>query len=184
MRNCSESVVSVPGTVVASVRAEGVDMSAVSELEDTWDWRGVKVPVIRDFWSANTLTTTVIFLLWKHSRGGSVGLQSSSMKEDVMLRRWLYAFGSAHTVLWFDKHVTFDGLLSQRKVSIGMFLWAVRCEVIGESDLCAHMGEVGSFLFRLVKVCHGPGLVDPTVISFLRYVVGCACICLIVVFET
>ncbi len=180
--SCSKSVGSMPGTIVACVRASG-EMSGISVLEGIWEWFDVTVPVIRDFWNAHVLLNSMKFLLWRHLRGESVGLHVSSLKEDVMLRRWLYGFGQTHTVLWFNVYVTSDGLLSRRRVSSGMFVWAVRCGVIGECDLCANLGRVGALLFQLVNLCHGPGLVNVVLISFIRCVVVCACICLIVVFE-
>ena len=182
MRNCSKSVGSVPETIVACVRASD-EMSDISVLEDTWEWFDVTVPVIRDFWSAHILLISMKFLLWKHLRGDSVGLHVSSLKEDVMLRRWLSGFGQTHTVLWFDVYIAAGGLLSQRRVTPGMFVWAVRCGIIGEYELYANLGRVGALLLQLVNICHGPGLVNTVVISFMRCVVGCACICLLDVFE-
>ncbi len=66
VNNCGEASDSVPRTVIAHVRAESSEASAVSVLGGTWKWCDVTVPVIRDFWSAHILVTSMVFLLWKH----------------------------------------------------------------------------------------------------------------------
>ena len=63
-------------------------------------------------------------------------------------------------------------------VSFGMFAWAVRCGVISEEDLCEAKGSLGSLLALAVRLCHGPGLVDADVLSFMR----CGIIVLVVGF--
>ena len=78
MNNYDETLDSVPITVVAPVRARNRGASAVSFLENTWEWCGVAVPVIRDFWNAHVLAASMVFLLWKHGRGNPVGLHVSS----------------------------------------------------------------------------------------------------------
>ena len=73
-------------------------------------------------------------------------------------------------MIWFDEEEASGGMRSVKIVSLGMFVWAVRCGILGEGDLCEHLGRVGSLLFQLVGLCHGPGLVDAAVIGFMRYV--------------
>ncbi len=79
-------------------------------------------------------------------------------------------FGVTHTVLEFDEVETCSGFRTVKIVSLGMSAWAVRCGILGEGDLCEHLGRVGSLLFQLVGLCHGPGLLDVTVTGFMRYV--------------
>ena len=161
---------SVPATVVAPVRAGSDGASTISYTEDVWEWFGVTVPVERDFWSGHALKTAMRFLLHKYISGGSVNLRVSSWGEDHMLDKWIHGFGVTHTVLEFDEVETCSGFVTVKLVSLGMFVWAVRCGILGEGDLCEHLGRVGSLLFQLVELCHGPGLVDATVIGFMRYV--------------
>jgi hypothetical protein len=87
-----------------------------------------------------------------------------------MLDKWIHGFGVTHTVLEFDEVETGNGFVTVKLVSLGMFVWAVRCGILGEGDLWEHLGRVGSLLFQLVGLCHGPGLVDAAVIGFMRYV--------------
>ena len=161
---------SVPATVVIPVRAGSDGASAVSYTEDVWEWFGVTVPVERDFWSGHSLKTAMRFLLWKYGRGGPVGLRVSSWGESRMLERWMRGFGVTHTVLEFDEEIRCCGFRTVKTVSLGMFVWAVRCGILGQADLCEHLGRVGSLLFQLVELCHGPGLVDAAVTGFMRYV--------------
>ena len=87
------------------------------------------------------------FLLWNHARGNNVGLRVSPWGENLMLRRWMHGFGIVYTVLWFDELVECGGAKSMKRVSFGMFAWAVRCEIWGEMDLCMNLGKVGALLF-------------------------------------
>ncbi len=61
VNNCDKALDSVPNTVIEPVRAEGGRTSAVYVLENTWEWCGVTVPVIRDFWQAYVLATSMVF---------------------------------------------------------------------------------------------------------------------------
>ncbi len=63
VNNCDETLDSVPNTVVAPVRARNNGASATSFLESTWEWCGVMVPVIREFWQGHVMATTMVFLL-------------------------------------------------------------------------------------------------------------------------
>ncbi len=132
---------------------------------------GVTVPVIREFWQGHVLASTMVFLLWKYGHWGPVGLRVSSWGENRMLRRWIRGFGETHTVILFDEEEASGGVRSVKTTSFGMFAWAVRCVILGESDLCMHLGKVGAMLFQLVRLCHGPGLVDVIVTAFIRCVV-------------
>ena len=53
-------------------------------------------------------------------------------------------------------------------VTFGMFIWAVRCGVISEEDLWEAEGSLGSLLALVVSLCHGHGLADADVLSFVR----------------
>ncbi len=136
------------------------------------------VPVIRDFLHAHVLATSMVFLLWKYGRGGPVGLRVSSWGENRMLRRLMRGFGEVHTVIWFDEEEARGGMRSVKIVSFGMFAWAVRCGILGEGDLCMHLGKVGALLYKLVRLCHGPSLVDVNVTAYIRCVVCSLCVCL------
>ncbi len=131
MNNCDKTLDSVPNTVIAPVRARNGGASAVYFLESTWEWCGVTVPVIRDFWLAHVLATSMVFLLWKYGRGGPVGLRVSSWGEELMRRRWMRRFGEAHIVIWFDEEEASGGMRLVKTMSFGMFAWAVRCEILG-----------------------------------------------------
>ncbi len=61
MNNCNEALDSVPNTVIAHVRAEGGEAYAFSVVGNTWKWCGVTVPILRDFWSAHVLVTSMVF---------------------------------------------------------------------------------------------------------------------------
>ena len=65
---------------------------------------------------------------------------------------------------------TGGGVVTVNLLSLGIVVWAVRCGILGGGDLCEHLGRVGSLLFQLVELCHGPGLVDAAVTGFMRYV--------------
>ncbi len=67
-----------------------------------------------------------------------------------MLRRWMYGFGVAHTVLWFDEVEECGGAKSMKTLSFGMCVWAVRCEILGVADLCTNLGRVGALVYQLV----------------------------------
>ncbi len=136
------------------------------------------VPVIRDFWSAYVLVTSMVFFMWKHGRGNTVGLRVSSWGENLMLRRWMYGFGVSHTLLWFDEIKECGGAKSMKTVSFGMFAWAVRCEILGEADLCTNSERVRALLYQLVGICHGPGLVDVTVTAYIKCAICFICVCL------
>ncbi len=160
----------VPATVVAPIRAGSDGASSVSYSEDVWEWFGVTVPVVRDFWYGHILKTAMVFLLDNYGRGGPVNLRVSSWGENRMLRRWMGGFGVTHIVIFFDEEERCCSFRIVKTVSLGMFAWAVRCGILGEDDLCEHLGKVGSLLFQLVGMCHGLGLVDVTVTSFMRCV--------------
>jgi hypothetical protein len=100
-----------------------------------------------------------------------VGLRVSSWSEDFVLCRWLVGFGKTHTMMWFDELVGPDEIKSRRKVTFGMFVWAVRCGTLDEGDLCANLGRDGGLLYILMGLCHGHGLVDVNVTAFIRCVV-------------
>ncbi len=81
-------------------------------------------------------------------------------------------FGSTIDVLfWYERLEDTDGAFTERKVTFGMFIWAVRCGNIGERDLLSQLGSIGSVLFQLVGLCHGDGLMDADLEEFVRWVV-------------
>ncbi len=82
--------------------------------------------------------------------------------------------------------ITFDRTACTVKiVSVGMFVWAVKCGFISESKLCEKLRRFhGSLLYQAVNLCHGFGLVDEDVVGFVRCVfcvVSCCVSVLIVV---
>ncbi len=171
MNNWNETLDSVPAIVVAPVRARSNGASAISLLDNVWEWCGVTVPDIRDFVHGHVLKNSMVYLLWKYGRGGPVELRVSSWGENRMVRRWMRGFGETHIVIWFDEEEASGGLRSVKTMSLGMFVWAVRRGVLGEMDLCMNLGKVGVLLFQLVGLCHGPGLVDVTITAYMRCVV-------------
>ncbi len=54
----------------------------------------------------------------------------------------------------------------------------MRYGILGEDDLCMHLGKVGALLYQLVGLCHGPGLVDVTGTAYIRCDVCSLCVCL------
>ncbi len=72
-----------------------------------------------------------------------------------------------------------------KKVSVGMFVWEVKCGLRSESKLCEKLKRLhGSLLYQAVNLCHGSGLGDEDVASFVRCVfcdVSCCVLMLIVV---
>jgi hypothetical protein len=84
VNNCGETLNSVPNTVVAPVRTRNGGSYVTSFLESTWEWCGVTVPLIRDFWHAHVLATSTVLLLWKYGRGGLVGLRVFFGGENLM----------------------------------------------------------------------------------------------------
>ncbi len=89
-------------------------------------------------------------------------------------------FGVSHSFVTFDRTAYIE-----RVVSIGMFLWAVKCGFISEAKLCGGLRRFhGSLLYQSVNLCLGSGLVDEDVAGFVRCVfcvVSCCVLMLIVV---
>jgi hypothetical protein len=71
--------------------------------------------------------------------------------------------------------VKYDVTASSFKiVTVGMFLWAVKCGFISENTLCDNLFKLhGALLFQAVSLCHGSGLVDEDIKGFVR------CVCCI-----
>ncbi len=75
-------------------------------------------------------------------------------------------FGVCHSFVTFDRTA-----FTMKIVSVGMFLWAVRCGFISEAKLCWELRRFhGSLLYQAVNMCHGSGLVDKDVVGFVRCV--------------
>ncbi len=53
-------------------------------------------------------------------------------------------FGQTHNVLEFDEEEASGGMRSVKTMSLGMFVWAVRCGILTHDDLCTHLGRVGA----------------------------------------
>ena len=87
MNNLNGTLDSVPSTVDALVRARSSEASAISFLDNVWEWCGVTVPVIRDFLHGRVLETSMVYLMWKYGRGDPMELRVSSWGENRMLRR-------------------------------------------------------------------------------------------------
>ncbi len=81
---------------------------------------------------------------------------------------WMEEFGVEFDVLWYAECVDQNGLELGKVVTFGMFAWAMPCGVISEEDLWEAEGSLGSMLAFAVSLCHGTGLVDADVLSFVR----------------
>ncbi len=84
-------------------------------------------------------------------------------------------FGVSHSFVTFDRTA-----FTMKIVSVGMFLWVVKCGLISEAKLC---GGLRRLLYQAVNLCHGSGLVDEDVVGFVRCVfliVSCCVLMLIV----
>ena len=75
-------------------------------------------------------------------------------------------FGVSHSFVTFDRTA-----FTMKIVSVGMFLWAVKCGFISEAKMCGGLSRFhGSLLYQAVNLCHGSGLVDEDVAGFVRCV--------------
>ena len=138
---------------------------------DTWEWSGVNVPVVRDTWDADVLALAVTMLLKKSSEGLDVGLVLCEPGMEIGVLCWMKQFGVCHTFVTFDRTSS-----TERIVSIGMFLWAVKCGFISEARLCMGVRRFfGSLVYQAVNLCHGSGLVDEDVAGFVRCVFLVVC---------
>ncbi len=71
-----------------------------------------------------------------------------------------------HSFVLFDRTV-----YTVKRVSFGMFVWAVKCGFISESELCENVKRFhGALLYQVVGLCHGFGLADEDVEGFGRCV--------------
>ena len=93
--------------------------------------------------------------------------------------------GSKGTVIWYDDTVDSDGRgrLIRKKVSVGMFMWAVNIGRLSERALCEGVPKIGSFLSRVLKKCFGVGLVDEDITALVRCVLISDDVCVIVLFD-
>ncbi len=156
--------------------AELCEADVVVTGSDTWEWCGVKVPVIKDTWDANVLAVDVELLLKISSDGLDVGLILCEPKQEIGLLLWINQFEALHSFISFDRTP-----YTMKRTSIGMFVWAVRWCFISVSKLCENLRRFhGSLLYQAVNLCHGFGLVDEDVAGFVRCVfcaVGCWLLC-------
>ncbi len=65
--------------------AELCEVDVVVTENDTWEWFGVKVHVIRDTWDADVLALVVELLLKKSSDGMDVGLILCEPEQEIGL---------------------------------------------------------------------------------------------------
>jgi hypothetical protein len=93
--------------------------------------------------------------------------------------------GKLGTVIWYEDTVDSDGRerLVRKKVSVGMFLWAVNLGLISERALCEGLPVFGPFLSRVLKKCFGVGLVDEDITDLVRCVLSSDDVCVIVMFN-
>jgi hypothetical protein len=110
-------------------------------------------------------------LVRKHLCGRDVVFVGYKKEAVLALYGWMESFGKEHDVYWYDESVDQEGMPFGRVVTFGMFAWAVRCGVVSEEDLRAVEGSLGGLLALAVSMCHGPGMVDVDVLSFVRCVV-------------
>jgi hypothetical protein len=160
---------------------EESELTMESNWDESWEWRGVVVLAIGDFFNVNVLVEVVLMLLWRHSRGHDVGLVDVHKIHAERFFIWLEGFRRVHTFLKFDETQGTGGTLSERHVTLGMLLWAVRCDIINEGDLCKNLG-FGYLLLQGVRLCHEPGLVDIEIKAFISYAACGMCGCLFSVY--
>jgi hypothetical protein len=147
------------------------EVAVVVTEGDTWRWCGVNVPVVRDTWDADVLALAVAMLLKKSSEGLDVGLILCEPELEYGLLIWMKFFGVCDTFVTFDRTA-----FTEKIVSIGMFLWAVKCGFISEARLCMGVRRFfGSLVYQAVNLCHGSGLVDEDVAGFVRCVFLVVC---------
>ena len=160
--------------------AELCEADVVVTESDTWECCGVKMYVIRDTWDADVLALAVELLLKKSSDGLDVGLILCQPEQEIGLLIWMKQFEVLHSFITFDRTA-----YTTKRVSVGMFVLAVRCGFISESKLCEKLKRFhGSLLYQAVNVCHGFGLVDEDVAGFARCIfcdVSCCVLMLFVV---
>ena len=70
---------------------------------DTWEWFGVKVPVVRDTWDADVLALAVEMLLKKSSQGLDVGLILCEPEQEIGLFLWIKPFEALHSLIPFGR---------------------------------------------------------------------------------
>ncbi len=70
---CIEGVGAAHTAAFDGPEAELCDGDSVVTEGDTWEWCGVKVPVVRDNWDANVLALAVKMSLKKSSDGLDMG---------------------------------------------------------------------------------------------------------------
>ena len=146
---------------------------------DSWVWCGVNVHVVRDTWDADVLALAVNMLLKKSAEGLDVGLILCEPELEYGLLIWMKFFGVCDNFITFDRTA-----FAEKIVSVGMFLWAVKCGFISEAKLCGGLRRFhGSLLNQAVNLCHGSGLVDEDVAGFVRCVfcVVCCCVLMLIV---
>ena len=177
MKESCGSLGFVPDTVVICVSESG-DLVGTSVLRNSWRYNSVVVPVSTERWWSHILHAALDMLVRKHLSGSDVGFAEYKREEVKVLLGWMEDFGREYDVFWYDMYVDQDGLEFGSVVDFGMFAWAVRCGVISEEDLCEAEGSLGSLLALAVRLCHGLGLVDADVLSFVR----CGIIVLVVCF--
>ena len=87
-------------------------------------------------------------------------------------------------VIWYDDTVDSigRGRMVRKKVTFGMFLWAVTIGLISKRTLCEGMPKLGPFLSQVLETCFGVGLVDKDIISLVRCVLISDDVCVIVLF--
>ena len=166
MDGCHAGVGAAHADAFDGPEAELCEAAVVVTKGDTWEWCGVKVPVVRDTWDANVLALAVAMLLKKSSEGLDAGLILCEPEMEIDVLCWMKQFGVCHTFVTFDRTAS-----TEKIVSIGMFLWAVKCGFISEAKLCGGLRRFhGSLLYQAVNLCHGSGLVDEDVAGFVRCV--------------
>jgi hypothetical protein len=162
------SLGSVPDTEMICVSSEGGDLVGNYVLRDSWTYNGVVVPVGVERWWPHILHASMNMLVRKHLSGSEVGFAGYKRETAKALLGWMDDFGVEYDVFWYEESVDQDGLKFGKVVTFGMFAWAVRCGVISEEDLWEAEGSLGGLLALVVSLCHGPGLVDADVLSFVR----------------
>ncbi len=95
-----------------------------------------------------------------------MGLILCEPEQKIGLLIWMKQFGVLHSIFTFDRTA-----YTMKVVSVGMFVWAVKCGFIDEAKLCEQLRRFhGALLYHAVSLCHGSGLVDEDVGNFVRCV--------------
>jgi hypothetical protein len=95
------------------------------------------------------LRESILILLMKHGRDKNVVLCNVEDRKVLDVIYFLHWFGEKHTFIWYDdiEGSYGRGRVKKKKVTFGMFAWAVRCGVISKVALCVGASISESVLY-------------------------------------